>query len=685
MDLTFTPALCETKTVVVPPGAAGPGTELLFRATFGSRAALAQAQRDGVRVEMWTDLPVEGRPAGEWGTYPFDPLPSMQAEGSTFSLIAPEDDTESGLGENVLHCKFRLDLSQTERTRFALTYRLVYPSGEVRWLGRFGGDTVIQIERGLPGLTLYEGWSDLEDGVAVSKADVSEEKVVAKLHLEHKWSTWAIKEDSWPSFSRTGETAASSTILLVPQVSSSTVYLPPVVMLSGAPGTLVGIDSWGDVIVSSGGQLTARIVSRLAPNVLQDTIGSLGGGLHKVVHNHAASPYAIMASRAPGAVIPAALTFIPLRTSVIPSSEEVQLCLRKAASVLSCDNSAFGLYHATTNSFRQISPDVDGNFALRVGRNGGQAILTPVHKLPVEDATEDAWDICLLSPHTDAAVTKIELRAKPAPERVLPTPPPSPPPRRVVPELTERSMNTDPPSMAQVLVPQKEIPRPTPSTESKSILTEDITTPPSMTLVKAHRSPLDEASMVVLLSIFTWFWRMFTDYVLSLLFDVDSEFVVRERHRAEVARSRAHRTRATSLGEQKSVEDDDMSTLAPSEAAHRAADMSDDETETEDTVLGSEYAYASPKARRPSSPSERSGAKVMAPIVRADIRGERISVLVRAPPRRSLSDLQIALDGKHIPGPVVTRFVESGAVVMEFDVGPSNAGSLTVSLAHPSA
>ncbi|EMD41656.1 hypothetical protein CERSUDRAFT_110229 [Gelatoporia subvermispora B] len=677
MHLTFTPALCETKTVVVPPGAAGSRTELLFRATFGSREALAQAQRDGVRVEMWTDLPVEGKLTGEWGAYPFDPIPPVPSGCSAFSLIDPQEDPEAGLGENVVHCKFALDLSQTDRTRFALTYRLVYPSGDVKWLGPYGGDTAIQIERGLPGMTLYEGWNDLEDGAAVFKSDAVQEKVAAKLHLEHKWSSWAIRENSWPSFSRTGETAAASTILLVPQVSASTVYLPPVLMLSGGPDTSVGIDSWGDIIVPSRGELTVRIVNQLYPHILQDTIASLGGGLHKVIHSHTASPYAIMASRAPGAIIPAALTFIPLRSSVIPTSEKITLSLSKAASVLTRDDSRFGVYHATTNSFREVLPDPDGNFTLSIGRNGGQVILAPMHRLPPETVAEDAWDICLLSPHTDATVTTVELRAKPSPERVLPTPPPSPP-RRVLPPPVEGFVENEMPATAESTM-RDETTQPSPSTVSKSTMTEDQSNPPQMALVKSRKSPLEEMSIAVLVSMLVWFWRMFIDYVLSLLFNVDNEFIIRGPL-VDAVRDQIPRVRAASVGDRTLVEDDDMSTLAPSEAALHAA-LSDDEADG--TVFGIDDNQLNAKAQG-ATISSQSGARVMAPIVRADIRGEKVSVLVRAPPKRPLSDLEIALDGKRVPGPIVTRFIESGAVLMEFDVDPADASSLTVSLAQPS-
>ena len=75
--ISFTPALCQVTTIPLPTTlSAGKDSHLVrFKATFSSLAEYAQAKRDGVRVEMWTNLTTVGGPAGilssrySWGMY----------------------------------------------------------------------------------------------------------------------------------------------------------------------------------------------------------------------------------------------------------------------------------------------------------------------------------------------------------------------------------------------------------------------------------------------------------------------------------------------------------------------------------------------------------------------------------------------------------------------------------------
>ena len=78
MHLTFSPALGHTTVVKVPPGSSSskPGATILFKATFPSHEAYRRARADGVKVELWTDLPGIGRVEGEWGAVQFAYFPN---------------------------------------------------------------------------------------------------------------------------------------------------------------------------------------------------------------------------------------------------------------------------------------------------------------------------------------------------------------------------------------------------------------------------------------------------------------------------------------------------------------------------------------------------------------------------------------------------------------------------------
>lgn len=73
--ISFTPALCQVTTIALPTSlSAGKDSHLVrFKASFSSRDEYEQAKRDGVSVEMWTNLETVGGPAGGvWRAIAFD-------------------------------------------------------------------------------------------------------------------------------------------------------------------------------------------------------------------------------------------------------------------------------------------------------------------------------------------------------------------------------------------------------------------------------------------------------------------------------------------------------------------------------------------------------------------------------------------------------------------------------------
>ncbi|KAH9937454.1 uncharacterized protein B0H18DRAFT_198376 [Fomitopsis serialis] len=163
MQLTFSPAL---------------GAPFPWSCDQGSTMPLKTPSQGDIRLAclvrackvVWyaggnVDRPaLEGRAPGEWGAVPF-----------TFH---ESRDEESGAGHKVLSLPSPAKVSATSLAvyaelplrlggyrsghRFSFTYRLVYASGEVRWLGAFGQNgTLVVSHQSLPkalGIALKAGW-----------------------------------------------------------------------------------------------------------------------------------------------------------------------------------------------------------------------------------------------------------------------------------------------------------------------------------------------------------------------------------------------------------------------------------------------------------------------------------------------------------------------------------------------
>lgn len=97
---------------------------------------------------------------------------------------------EEDLPENTLFVHLRVPLGNYIDARFWFTYRLVHPSGEIQWLGEFGRNGELVIEKGLPGVDLREGWNIAEDGTYRTHAFPGE-RVLGHLTDPEAWVCWS--------------------------------------------------------------------------------------------------------------------------------------------------------------------------------------------------------------------------------------------------------------------------------------------------------------------------------------------------------------------------------------------------------------------------------------------------------------------------------------------------------------
>ncbi|KAI0670165.1 hypothetical protein C8Q78DRAFT_975880 [Trametes maxima] len=502
MQLTFSPALGEQTVLRAAPAASGRSASqsILFIATFDSRESLQEAQRDGIKVEVWSDVPAGGRLPGEWGAMQFGTLEpgSVLRPQVTGTFALQDTKEEGGLAEDgSLYVHLKVPLSDRVGARFSFTYRLVYPSGHVQWLGEFGKNGELVVERGLPGVDLREGWNISDDGTYRTHAFPGD-RVLGHLTDPEAWSCWLWKESSIPAFSGTVSGTEGQAMVLLPQPNLREVNVSrPLVFVASDSATL-RITEQGKIILRSSSPF-----ARVAFSVLEHSrellkgITALCSGEVLALDDVSA----VLSCRPAGADLPIHLIVLPAADNVgkRPAIPLWPSALPKEAA--GWDGLALSFPDLGTPKF--ISGPVAGREQLAVlGTSGGELILAPVHTV---DVGAGKWEAALLSPHKEPFVKVV--RAVP---ETLPTPPPSPPLSRASPPqpITPTPRDEIPapyPGIAASATPSP----PTSIYRRRERVSQLRRAPPSSALIP-HRSPHTlRRYLHMLLNVVLWLWSVF--------------------------------------------------------------------------------------------------------------------------------------------------------------------------------
>ncbi len=190
MNVSFRPELGQSLTI--PISLAYTRTaELCFTATLDSQDYL-QLQQDGAKVQFWSNFPAPGRTHGEWGEIDFADIPDTNPENAVSLLTTTRDESH----EHTIYLKISIPFTDNTSKLYSYTYRIVYPTGETKWLGAFGHNGTITVQPTDEDQRisfLGDGWRR-EQSTRVwdsSEGAVTQAVTVAKC-LREDWTVWSI-------------------------------------------------------------------------------------------------------------------------------------------------------------------------------------------------------------------------------------------------------------------------------------------------------------------------------------------------------------------------------------------------------------------------------------------------------------------------------------------------------------
>ena len=165
--ISFSPPLDETTILNIPPHA----DQLTFTAT------LADGHPDPrATIQIWSDIPDNSQSSAisrkqqDWSPRSFQFHPNA----SVASLSIPF-----------------LDFIHPSRSQFAFTYRILHPDGRIQWLGDFGKNGALIVNRYDDRLVLFGDWAANHQGnLFTAKSAIKSPLQVFSLSDKIQWRCW---------------------------------------------------------------------------------------------------------------------------------------------------------------------------------------------------------------------------------------------------------------------------------------------------------------------------------------------------------------------------------------------------------------------------------------------------------------------------------------------------------------
>ncbi|CAK5264880.1 unnamed protein product [Mycena citricolor] len=380
MHAIFNPALGEIRKILVPPVS---GLSLRFSATL-------EDCDEPVKIQLWSDIPIEGRSSGEWGEHDFV-FSSSSRPHSALPVFSLDDCLNHDTTTLHSHLFIPLTPSQGDCSRtFSFTYRILHSSGRVEWLGGFGQNGSIRLELAeqLP-VTLAAGWKFVKDrGHWENNERITSQPLeVARVCEPTDLSPF---EFSYPSFFNT---QGSPVLILTPRQSSKFLLFPvPTVLFAARSPARLCCDAQGVISASGTGSLLLLVCYSK-----EDAISAI-----RAVASHCSDPaLSILPGPHPG--------FVTRMKNcselvLIPALSPVSLVPFETSEFFAASGDCLGLFSPTLRVVRFVGRS-ETEVMLSSGCSAGHLLLLPGYQLG-----QPGWQIAFVT-----TVVK---------------PPPSPPPMK---------------------------------------------------------------------------------------------------------------------------------------------------------------------------------------------------------------------------------------------------------------
>ncbi|PPQ63534.1 hypothetical protein CVT24_004762 [Panaeolus cyanescens] len=254
MQITFNPPLGQrTRITNISASTSHATVTLTFTAQVGAEE-YAAISNNGGRVQVWTDIPLNGTYDGSWREAEFN-LQDATTHISSSMYEVSMDGWEADGDVTHLHAVIGIVVDTLINRVFQFTYRIKYDSGQVDWFGdsRSNGSVVLEtMGRFDGGIALFDGWANLDNDSWLFRSE-SEclEQTVAKVDRS-QYRIWSLGEESLLA-----EPKAASILFLVPRHHKPLVPTPTYIF-SASRGLVITLVVDDVIAVTGAGSLAIQ-------------------------------------------------------------------------------------------------------------------------------------------------------------------------------------------------------------------------------------------------------------------------------------------------------------------------------------------------------------------------------------------------------------------------------------------
>ncbi|KAJ3783799.1 hypothetical protein GGU10DRAFT_272735, partial [Lentinula aff. detonsa] len=208
-----------------------------------------------MKVQVWSDISLGGKNEGEWGEIDLHEVPSvLESSNDSQAKISLGLDDRVDKPENLLSVICSVPFARS--SHYSFTYRVVYSSGEIKWLGQFGRNGTVHIDatsKNTSGIVFEEGLVEkTAPFVWSTRGKQVEDLLIAEVAHPEDWSIWAVGKNRHLTFFLPkslfkGPAASASLVFLVPRFRSYARYCPKTIILTASPAISISVSAFGRV------------------------------------------------------------------------------------------------------------------------------------------------------------------------------------------------------------------------------------------------------------------------------------------------------------------------------------------------------------------------------------------------------------------------------------------------------